>query len=80
MTAENGERYKGAKVMEQPKKAAVVSKRPSARKLITDKLQYIARTRGMKMNDAWESIVAPVVQAEFDACGGAPVKASAKKG
>jgi hypothetical protein len=66
--------------MEQQKKASAVTKRPQARKLITDKLRYIANSRGLKMNEVWDAIVGPVVQAEFEACGGVPNKSPARRG
>lgn len=66
--------------MERQKKKAGGSKQNPARKLITDKLRYVASCRGMQMNEAWAKFVAPVVQEEFEKCEREAGRATAKAG
>jgi hypothetical protein len=48
----------------QPAKAAL----SPAKKSVANKVRYIARHRGMKVDAAWASIVGPVVDREFEQC------------
>ena len=48
----------------QPAKAAL----SPAKKSLANKVRYIARHRGLRVDDAWASIVGPVVDREFEQC------------
>lgn len=48
-----------------------------AKKRAASKVTFIAKTHGIKINEAWERFVMPAVDAEFDRCATA---ATAKTG